>query len=125
MSDRIEGLKLRPVHFEVAAEILSSQPFVPKSPGLRKDRKNLLCAGAALVAAVLEIELSLEDRNLFEGAILAEDGKQVCLSSLRYVGGDDIAVANVLIANDECEDSERKVAMVCLLSSFADRYRQD
>jgi hypothetical protein len=83
----------------------------------------LLCAGAALVAAVLEAELSPEARNDFERTILTDNDKQRCISDLGGIAGKDVAVANVLIANDDCDDLERKNAMIDLLSRMAETYR--
>ena len=103
-------------HFDAAMEILRKQSHVPASVGARIGEQPLMCAGAALIAAALEVEFSKKARDAFAIRITAPGGKRHCLKMINDLKWPWIR--DIMKQNDKCDPSIRKEYMISVLGNL-------
>jgi len=106
--------------FDRAIAMLEDQPTVPMSPGCVENGRTLLCAGAAVIAAAIEITHSQREREAFERAIVAAGGSRLFYRAIDALGWRRWLVAGAIRPNDACAEAERKSRMIARLNELTD-----
>jgi hypothetical protein len=102
-----------------AAEIIAAQPSVPPSPGRKDGDRVLLCAGAAMAAAGIELCDGAERRDDFARRIAGAQGMTELYAEIRALGWEQAFCHDAIRANDAQPDEARKAAMCAMLVRMA------
>lgn len=109
-----------------AADIYSSQPEAPKSPGsVDADGRVSLCAAAAVAAAGVEIHDGTFERRRFEHAVVDSDSTEVLVKTFERLGWSADVCARTVGFNDACPTVLRRQAVLWLLEGGLTPCRQD